>query len=100
MQLAEALSGRLGRLADVGRLEAQLERVAFNARQIEHVANQPVEAPRLRDDALEALTHRYGNVGPGEQHRRPGQDARQRRAQLVAHVLEELATDSVRITKR
>ena len=45
VQLSEALSGRLRRLADVGRLEAQLERVAFDARQIEHVANQPVEAP-------------------------------------------------------
>ena len=74
--------------------------MTLDASQVEHVANQPIEPAGLRDDAREAVANGPGDIAPAEQHGRAGEDARQRRAQLVAHVLEELAPDAVRVAQR
>jgi len=98
--LLEAAHRRLDRITDVDVLEAEFERVPLDASKVKHVADQPIEPPGLGDDAGQTVASRPGDVIPAEEHGRAGENARQRRAQLVADVLEEFASHAICFSQR
>ncbi len=74
--------------------------MALDASQVEHVADQPIEPAGLGDDARQTVANGPGDIAAPLKDGRAGEDARQGRAQLVAHVLQELAADAVGVSQR
>ena len=87
----EALRRRGHRIADLDRLQRQVQGAAFNPRQAEHVGQQPVQSPGFRGDPLDAVPD--GGVHLlGPQHvRGVGKDGADRGPQLVRDGGEQVA---------